>query len=69
MMVALSEVLQTKREAMTCQKSDYLIVAMNPVKVEGVKGVISQRFPMGNTCSTGGYQDVGKELKEISYQS
>ena len=54
---------------MTCQKSDYLIVAMNPAKAEGAKGVTSQRFPMGNTCSTGGYQDVGKELKEISYQS
>lgn len=54
---------------MTCQKSDYLIVAMNPAKAEGAKGVTSQRFPMGNTCSTGGYQGVGKELKEISYQS
>ncbi len=35
----------------------------------GTKGVTSQCFPTGNTCSTGGYKDVEKELKEISCQS
>lgn len=30
---------------MICQKSDYLIVVMKPVKAGGAKGVTNQHFP------------------------
>ena len=44
--VVLSKVLKTKREAKTCQESDYLIVAKNPVKADGAKG--GNNFMFGN---------------------
>ena len=43
--VVSSKVLKTKREAKTCQESDYLIVAKKPVKAEGAKGVTNQHLP------------------------
>jgi hypothetical protein len=34
-----------EREPKVCQKSDYLIVVMKPVKAGGAKGIAGQRFP------------------------
>ena len=42
---------------------------MKPVKIGGAKGVANQQFPKQSTGSTGGYEGVAQELKEIRYQS
>jgi len=41
--VGSNKVLKTECETTVCQKSDYLIVVMKPVKAGGAKGVASQR--------------------------
>ena len=51
------------------QKSDCSIVVMKSVKADGAKGAANQQFPKRSTCSTGGYESVAHELKEIRYQS
>lgn len=39
------------------------------MKADGAKGVANRQFPKRNTSSTGGYENVEHELKEIRYQS
>ena len=54
---------------MVCQKSDYLVVVMKPVKAGGAKGIASSRSRSGSSGGTGGRKPMEQETKGIRYQS